>query len=142
MIWSNSRTGGVSDLRFTNYDLHDLEKSDSLVDRKSQIVNPKDGSVMRLIPAGEFIMGSTPEQIEAARLMDIGGHEFTLLDELPQFRTHLPDVYLSEHAVTNQQFAAFAKPGLLPNNSRIGFRRWNESAFRAGRAVLCPPRTR
>ena len=38
------------------------------------LVNPKDCSVMRLIPAGEFIMGSTPEQIEAARLMDIGGH--------------------------------------------------------------------
>ena len=41
---------------------------------------------MRLIPAGGFIMGSMPEQIEAARLMDIGGHEFLLLDELPQFR--------------------------------------------------------
>jgi iron(II)-dependent oxidoreductase len=62
---------------------------------------------MRLIPAGEFIMGSTPEQIEAARLMDIGGHEFTLLDELPQFRAFLPDFYLSECAVTNEQFAKF-----------------------------------
>jgi len=70
-------------------------------------VNPRDGSVMRLIPAGEFIMGSTPEQIEAARLMDIGGHEFTLLDELPQFCAFVPDFYLSVYAVTNQQFAAF-----------------------------------
>lgn len=63
--------------------------------------------MLRLIPAGEFIMGSTPEQIEAARLMDIGGHEFTLLDELPQFRAWLPDFYLSECAVTNEQFAKF-----------------------------------
>jgi iron(II)-dependent oxidoreductase len=109
MIWSNSRTGGVSDLRITNYELRDLEKTKALVNQKSQIVNPKDGSVMRLVPAGEFIVGSTPEQIEAARLMDIGGHEFTLLDELPQFRALLPDFYLSEHAVTNQQFAAFLR---------------------------------
>jgi formylglycine-generating enzyme required for sulfatase activity len=107
MIWSNSRTSGMSDLRFTNCDLRDLEKTDFLTNRKSQIVNPKDGSVLRLIPAGEFIMGSTPEQIEAARLMDIGGHEFTLLDELPQFRPFLPDYYVSVYAVTNEQFATF-----------------------------------
>lgn len=62
---------------------------------------------MRLIPAGEFIMGSTPEQTEAARLMDIGGHEFLLRDEQPQFRAFLPDFYLSECAVTNEQFAQF-----------------------------------
>jgi formylglycine-generating enzyme required for sulfatase activity len=71
------------------------------------LVNPKDCSVMRLIPAGEFIMGSTPEQIEAARLMDIGGHEFTLLDETPQFRASIPAFYMSVYAVTNQQFAKF-----------------------------------
>ena len=71
------------------------------------LVNPKDCSVMRLVPAGEFIMGSTPEQIEAARLMDIGGHEFTLLDETPQFRVSIPAFYISVYAVTNQQFAMF-----------------------------------
>jgi formylglycine-generating enzyme required for sulfatase activity len=37
----------------------------------------------------------------------ISGHEFTLLDELPQFRPFLPDFYLSEHSVTNEQFANF-----------------------------------
>lgn len=69
--------------------------------------NPSDGSVMQLIPAGEFLMGSTPQQIEAARLLDIGGHEFTLLNELPQFCAFVPDYYLSVCAVTNEQFAAF-----------------------------------
>ena len=75
---------------------------------------------MRLVPAGEFIMGSTPEQIEAARGMDIYGHEFTLLDELPQFRAFLPDFYLSERAITNDQFARFlseTRP-LLPDELR------------------------
>ena len=71
------------------------------------LVNPKDCSVMRLIPAGEFMMGSTPEQIQAARLMDIGGHEFTLLDETPQFRASIPAFYIGVYAVTNQQFAKF-----------------------------------
>ena len=61
--------------------------------------------MLRLIPAGEFIMGSTPVQIEAAQLMDIGGHEFTLPDELPQFRVSLPDFYPGECTVTNEPFA-------------------------------------
>lgn len=52
-------------------------------------------------------MGSTLEQIEDARLLDIGGQEFTLLDELPQFHPILPDYYMSECAVTNEQFAKF-----------------------------------
>ncbi|MGH7989051.1 MAG: formylglycine-generating enzyme family protein, partial [Limisphaerales bacterium] len=93
----------IDDLRLTRQ----AEQTDTIVNRKSQIINPVDGSVMRLIPAGEFIVGSTSEQIEAARLMDIGGHEFSLLDELPQFRAFLPDFYLSECAVTNDQFAKF-----------------------------------
>ena len=74
---------------------------------RAKWLNPRDGSIMRLVPASRFIMGSTPEQIEAARHLDIYGHEFTLLDELPQFRAVLPDFYLSEHAVTNEQFAKF-----------------------------------
>jgi len=69
--------------------------------------NPIDQSVMRLIPAGQFIMGSTPEQIEEARHLDIGGEEFSLLDELPQFYPCLPNYYISECAVTNEQFARF-----------------------------------
>jgi formylglycine-generating enzyme required for sulfatase activity len=88
-------------------DSRDPQKAGAPAQRKAEIVNPQDGSVLRLIPAGEFLMGSTPEQIEAARRMDIGGHEFTLLDELPPFRAFLPDFYLSECAVTNAQFAKF-----------------------------------
>ena len=69
--------------------------------------NPIDQSVMRLIPAGQFIMGSTPEQVEEARHLDIGGEEFSLLDELPQLHPFLPNYYVSECAVTNEQFARF-----------------------------------
>jgi formylglycine-generating enzyme required for sulfatase activity len=97
----------MNELRLTICDLRGSGESGALVNRESQIVNPVDGSAMRLIPAGDFIMGSTPEQIEVARLMDIGGHEFSLLDELPQFRAFVPDFYLSECVVTNGQFAEF-----------------------------------
>jgi formylglycine-generating enzyme required for sulfatase activity len=113
MNWSNSRPG-LDDSRLMAGDLRAPEKTETIANRKSQITNPVDGSVMRLIPAGGFIMGSTPEQIEAARLMDIGGHEFSLLDELPQFRAFLPDFYLSECAVTNGQFAKFLNAACPP----------------------------
>ena len=62
---------------------------------------------MRLIPAGEFIMGSTIEQTEAAKRMDKAGPQFPLLHETPQFCAKIDDFYLSVFAVTNRQFARF-----------------------------------
>jgi formylglycine-generating enzyme required for sulfatase activity len=69
--------------------------------------NLRDGSLMRLIPDGEFIMGSTPEQIAAAKAMDKDGSQFPLLHETPQFRAKIDNFYLSVFAVTNEQFARF-----------------------------------
>lgn len=77
--------------------------------------NEKDGSLTRLIPASEFVMGSTIEQIEAAKRMDRAGPQFPLLHETPQFRGELDHFYLSAFAVTNEQFARFlteTKPSL------------------------------
>jgi formylglycine-generating enzyme required for sulfatase activity len=76
-------------------------------------INEKDGSLMRLIPAGEFIMGSTREQTETAKRMDKAGPQFALLHEMPQFHAKVDNYYLSVFAVTNEQFARFlseAKP--------------------------------
>jgi formylglycine-generating enzyme required for sulfatase activity len=69
--------------------------------------NEKDGSLMQLIPAGEFIMGSTREETEAAKRMDKAGPHFPLLHETPQFRVRIEGFYLSVFAVTNEQFARF-----------------------------------
>jgi len=105
MNWSNSRTSCA---------LHECYDDAEHEHWPEVWTNPRDGLVMRLIPAGEFIMGSTPEQIEAARLKDIGGHEFSLLHELPQLRAFLPDFYLSECAVTNEQFTKRLNAMCLP----------------------------
>ena len=98
MIWNYS---------MTDCDLREAQAQPEHDAPAESWINPRDGSAMRLIPAGEFTMGSMPPQIEAARLMNIGGHEFSLLDELPQLHAFVPDYYLSVCAVTNEQFAAF-----------------------------------
>jgi formylglycine-generating enzyme required for sulfatase activity len=54
------------------------------------IENEKDGSVLTLVPAGEFIMGGK-ESYEGRR----------------QDRIFLPDFYMSLYCVTNAQFARF-----------------------------------
>jgi formylglycine-generating enzyme required for sulfatase activity len=84
-----------------------IEKPSAHDSPRGTWINPRDGSVMRLIPSGVFVMGSSPDQVDAARHMDIYGHEFSLLDEMPQFSASLPDYYLGECAITNDQFAAF-----------------------------------
>jgi formylglycine-generating enzyme required for sulfatase activity len=94
--------------------------------------NPKDGSVMRLVPAGEFIMGSTPEDIEAARQMDGDGPRFDLRHEAPQFRTFLSSFYMSAFAVTNEQFARFLSETRPP---RAQFDLW---LYKVGRIVGMP----
>jgi formylglycine-generating enzyme required for sulfatase activity len=69
--------------------------------------NARDSSLMQLIPAGEFTMGSAPEEVEAARKLDAGGVPVALEDEMPQFRVLMPAFYLGVFAVTNKQFVRF-----------------------------------
>jgi formylglycine-generating enzyme required for sulfatase activity len=81
---------------------------------------------MRLIPSGEFTMGSTPKDIESARNLDREGasfplsHErFALCHETPQCDLFVPTFYMSVFTVTNEQFARFLT-ALQPGSALMG----------------------
>jgi len=84
-------------------------------------VNPRDGSPMQLVLAGEFIMGSTPAEIEAARRLSGNGDSFALEHEMPQFRPVVGAFYIGVFAVTNAQYARFLN-AVRPEPAQ--FKRW------------------
>lgn len=71
-------------------------------------VNPKDGAAMMLIPAGEFLMGTSEGELAAwlqAHPGDKVGYNFT--DEIPQHKVDLDAYYLYKTEVTVAQFRKF-----------------------------------
>ncbi|MFY9983756.1 MAG: SUMF1/EgtB/PvdO family nonheme iron enzyme [Chthoniobacterales bacterium] len=74
----------------------------------------RDGSLMRLVPGGEAIFGSTPEEITYAGHLDRDGALFSLEKEKPQFRAFIRPYYIGVYAVTNQQFARFLSETRAP----------------------------
>jgi formylglycine-generating enzyme required for sulfatase activity len=74
----------------------------------------RDGSLMRLIPGGVAIFGSTREETRTAARLDKDGALFPLENETPQFETFVSSYYLGVYAVTNQQFARFLSETRTP----------------------------
>ena len=73
------------------------------------LVNEKDGSVLVLVPEGEFLAG-----------------------EDPPFKVRLPAYYIGLSTVTNAQYARFvkeAKPCWLPSHADWGTPKWKGSGF-------------
>ncbi len=61
------------------------------------------------IPAGEFFMGSTPEEIEEL-LKRFPKTEKELLErEIPQHKVYLPEYFIGKYPVPNKEFAVFVK---------------------------------
>ncbi|MBM3235344.1 formylglycine-generating enzyme family protein [Candidatus Poribacteria bacterium] len=74
-----------------------------------QVINPVESAEMILIPAGEFIMGTSDEQIkELLRQFSSWKREW-FADEQPQHRVYLDDFYIDKYPVTNAQFEQFVK---------------------------------
>jgi hypothetical protein len=73
----------------------------------AEFVNAPDRCLMRLIPAGKAILGSTREEIEYAVRLDKDGELFSLKNEMPQFEAFIPSYYIAAYATTTQQFARF-----------------------------------
>ncbi|HUJ70874.1 MAG TPA: SUMF1/EgtB/PvdO family nonheme iron enzyme, partial [Verrucomicrobiae bacterium] len=75
---------------------------------------------------GDFIMGSTGEDIEAATRMDKDAEQFGLRHETPQFTASTPDYYIGVYAVTNEQFARFLTETDLSKEQLEYWLPWNE----------------
>lgn len=65
---------------------------------------------MRLIPAGEFIMGSDKAD-DNNKSGEFGNVKPWYLDEHPEHKVTLPGFYIDEHEVTNGQFREFVEKG-------------------------------
>lgn len=74
-----------------------------------------EGITFVYVPAGEFLMGSTESQVEAALALcrqyqaDCDIEEY--LDELPQHRVYLDPFWIMRTEVTNAEFARFNEAG-------------------------------
>jgi formylglycine-generating enzyme required for sulfatase activity len=66
-------------------------------------------SQMVRIPAGKFLMGSTPEQ--AGRAIKDGANEDWVKWEQPQHSVELSEYFIGKYPVTNQQYQAFVREG-------------------------------
>ncbi len=69
-------------------------------------VNLKDGAEMVLIPAGEFLMGTSEEQLAA---LPISYERKWLSNELPQHKVYLDAYYIYKTEVTVAQYRKFCK---------------------------------
>ncbi len=72
------------------------------------VISKVDGAERLLVPEGEFLMGSTENQI--VRLMREYGAEINWFnDERPAHIVKLPSFYIDKYPVTNERYAEFLK---------------------------------
>lgn len=91
---------------------------------------------MVLIPAGEFLMGSTEEQVKAAG--ERYGGEFVYVGEKPQRKVHVDAFLIDIHPVTNKQFKEFLDAtGYRPQGNRYQkmwfLRHWADGTYPPGK---------
>src|SRR5215475_1814058 len=69
----------------------------------------KDGAEMVLVPAGEFMMGSAPDDITSLLRRHPKANGAILKDELPKHRVFLDAFYIDKYEVTNARFQQFVQ---------------------------------
>lgn len=75
-------------------------------DLPKKIVTKKDNAEMILIPAGEFLMGSTQQEVREAEIK-WGLKEGLLASETPQHTVYVDAFYIDKYEVTNVQYKKF-----------------------------------
>ncbi len=90
----------------------------------AELVHPKDNGTMVLVPAGEFVMGTSHAQLQkivrgrrdAVALKEIFAHE------QPQHRVYVDSFYIDKYEVTNAQFEKFTEAtGYLTDAEKQGW---------------------
>jgi formylglycine-generating enzyme required for sulfatase activity len=69
----------------------------------------KDGAEMVLVSAGEFTMGSTPDDIASLLRRNPKANSTILQDEIPKHRLFLDAFYIDKYEVTNARFQQFVQ---------------------------------
>ncbi|MBN2547727.1 MAG: SUMF1/EgtB/PvdO family nonheme iron enzyme [Anaerolineales bacterium] len=87
------------------------------------------GVTMELVhvPAGPFLMGSSPEQVQRA-VREMGADEKYLKDEQPQHTVELSEYWMGRYPVTNRQYQAFVQA-----TNRTAPRHWKGGKIPAGK---------
>lgn len=79
------------------------------VPKSSTKINPKDGAEMMWVPAGEFLMGSTDEEIAALVKANPKLNADAFDDEKPQRKVYLDGYWMYKCEVTVAQYRKFCK---------------------------------
>jgi len=69
----------------------------------------KDGAEMLLVPAGEFIMGSAPDEVASLVRSNRKANGAIRQDEIPRHRVSLEAFYIDKYEVTNARFQQFVQ---------------------------------
>ena len=72
----------------------------------SKIISPIDQVEMALVPAGEFPMGITEEELKQVFILD-GSQNPVFMTEVPVHKVRVEDFYIDLHPVTNYQYQKF-----------------------------------
>ena len=88
-----------------------------------EIIDPKDGALMLLVPSSEFTMGTSLEEIRWFEANGLSAHSFE--DESPQHRVYLDAFYIDHHEVTNTQYQMFVEATNRPVPSYWYYERTN-----------------